>query len=113
MGLVAAAMLLIAAFCTVRWALIEVPMTTEGHIVQVKETYAELSGAELIREWEDMEKYGVALTAPFEYRQIELTKQGWGRDAMISGSIGLAALAVMLILGLTGRSPRADRAKDT
>ena len=113
MGLVAAAMLLIAAFCTVRWAMIDVPMTTESHIADVRERYAQLSGAQLIREWEDMEAYGVALAAPFEYRKIELTKQGWGRDALISGSIGLAALAVMVILGFTGRSSRADHAKDT
>ena len=54
LGLIAAASLLVAGFCGIRWSLIDVPATSDEHIARMREEYQKLSAAELIREYVDM-----------------------------------------------------------
>ena len=64
LGLLAVASLLIAGFCTIRWYLVEVVATSEQHVAQLREDYQGLSAAQLIREYEDIEKSGLDLPGP-------------------------------------------------
>lgn len=113
LGLIATASGLIAAFCAVRWALIEVPMTTDRHIAELRSQYEELSAAELVREWEDIEEHGVEMVAPFQYRRLQLTRQRWGRNALIAASLCLLAVLGAAILGAATRRKRGAPPADT
>lgn len=106
-GLVATGALLVATFCGIRWALIEVPATSEDHIATIRERLSERSASELVREYEDMELRGLELGVPFQYKEIADEKAGWGRDASIAGAIGAAALALAFICGFYTRRNRA------
>jgi hypothetical protein len=106
LGLVATASLLVAGFCGIRWGLVEVPSTTEQHIARYRAEYAKLTAAELIREYEDMEKYGLDLTVPYRYKQAELEKKEWGRNASIAAAVGGAAVLGAFLLVATGRRNR-------
>ncbi|EMI47135.1 hypothetical protein [Rhodopirellula sp. SWK7] len=107
LGLVCLLCLLGAAFCGVNWSNIEVPMTTERHLEMLEESYAEASSAQMIREFEDVTKYGVDIPTPLEYRTIELRKQAWAQKTMAFA--GIAAVAFVLAL-FVGRKPRAETA---
>lgn len=98
LGFIAVASLLIAGFCGVRWMTTEVPVTTASHIAEVRETYVNLPAANLIREYEDIERFGIDLVAPLKYHVAEKTREAWGQKAMISGGIALLAI---LLAGLT------------
>ncbi len=102
-GLVATASLMIAGFCGIRWALITVPLTTDQHIAQYRDAYQAAAPAELIREWESMEKYGVDLAAPYQYQTMANEKRTWGINTIVAGSV--AAVSVVLA-GAFGRSRR-------
>ncbi len=100
LGVIATASLLIAGFCTIRWSLIEVPMTTEEHIAKFREAYQELKPAELIREYEQMEEFGLDIASPYNYQNVALEKRNWGRNASIAG--GVAALSILGAAVLAG-----------
>ncbi len=104
LGLIATACLLIAGFCGIRWALIDVPVTTESHIEALREEYDKLSAARLIREYEDMEKYSLDLAAPFQYKQLEVEKHKWGRNASIAAGVG--ALCMVGAFGVANATRR-------
>ncbi|MGI9472321.1 MAG: hypothetical protein ACR2NZ_12340 [Rubripirellula sp.] len=106
-GLVATGALLVAAFCGIRWALIEVPATSDEHIATIRERLSERSASELVREYEDMEKRGLELGVPFRYKEIAVEKAEWGRDASIAGAIGAAALALAFVCAMATRRNRA------
>lgn len=105
--------LLIAAFCGLQWLTTEVPTTTEEHIAELREDYAELPAANLVREYEAIEQVGVDIATPLDYRVAELTRQRWGRNALIAGAFGLLAAACAIGLGLFGARARAHSAPDT
>ncbi len=102
-GLVAAASLLIAGFCGIRWAFSEVPATTEQHIANFREELSKRTAAELVREYEDMEKRGIDLGIPFKYKELAMRKAKWGQDASIAASVGVLALLVAIALAMQGR----------
>ena len=104
LGLIAAASLLASGFCGIRWAIIEVPATTDEHISIIRDELSKRTAAELIREYEDMESRGLDLGLPFQYKEIELTKANWGQNAIITGSVGLVALLVAV--GVAGTTRR-------
>ncbi len=106
-GLTAAACLLIAGFCGIRWALTAVPATTEEHIAEVRQHLSERSAAELVREYEDMEKRGIDLGVPFKYKEIAMRKSKWGKDASIAATIGGVALLTAIGLAMAGRRKEA------
>lgn len=92
-GLVGIAGLLVAGFCLIRWALIEVPTTTEQHIAELRDTYANVSASQLVIEYEDIEQFGVDLASPMAYQAIVDNKSAWGRNALYAGIVGLLAIA--------------------
>lgn len=103
-GLLATASLLVAAFCGIRWALIEVPSTTEQHVSEARQYLSERTAAELVREFEDMEARNIDLGLPFRYKEIANRRANWGKAAAISG--GVALLALVSALGLAVAGPR-------
>lgn len=111
LAMIATATLLIAGFAAVRWSLIETPIDSQGHITELREAYKTLTPAELIREYEQMEKYALDLVVPYPYRTVAVEKERWGWVASISGAI--AGFAVICAIGLaaSGRGnqrPSAD-----
>lgn len=112
LGAVALVGLLISGFCWVRWASVEVPITTEGHIEQLREMYADLNAAELIREYQDIDQFGVDLAAPMTYRVAEMTKNRWKRNALASGGVSTLAILAAAALVLLSRR-RSGPAQDT
>lgn len=107
LGLIATASLLIAGFCGIRWVLIDVPTTTEGHIAEVREQYRDLTAAQLIREYEQMERYGIDLVTPYGYKKLQIEKDSWGRNASIAGAVGGLAFLGAFVLAITGGRNRA------
>lgn len=105
LGLIGCVSLVIAGFCGIRWALIDVPATTEIHLVEVKERYESLSAAELVREYEDMDKYGLELATPFKYKVKELNKSAWGGKAAGAGTVALIAFVLAFLFGNNRRQP--------
>ncbi|MFG0290673.1 MAG: hypothetical protein ACF8CQ_21035 [Rhodopirellula sp. JB044] len=103
LGLVCLLCLLGAAFCGVNWSNIDVPLTTEKHLELLEESYQDASSAQMIREFEDITKYGVDIPSPLEYRTIELRKQAWGQKTMVY--LAVAAVAFVLAL-VVGRKPK-------
>ena len=106
LGLVALAGAVIAVFCGIRWVLIEVPTTTEAHISELRETYQELSAAELVREYQNIEQLGVSVPAPMRYQVIGEEKRRWGRNALIAAAIALLAVTAAVALVTLGRPRR-------
>lgn len=92
-GLVAVASLLVAGFCGIRWFLIEAPSTAETSLESVREGYATIPAAQLIREFEDMERLTLELTRPYDYKLQQNERRAWGTRASIAGAV--AAIAVV------------------
>ena len=107
LGLIATASLLIAGFCGIRWVLIDVPTTAEQHIEQIREQYRGLTAAELIREYEQMDRYSIDIVTPYNYKKLQIEKDGWGRNASIAGGVAGLAFLGAIALTITGRRKRA------
>jgi hypothetical protein len=107
LAMIATATLLIAGFAAIRWSLIETPITSEGHINELREAYKTLTPAELIREYEQMEKYALDMVVPYPYQTVALEKARWGWIASISGAI--AGFAVIGAIGLAAGGRRNQR----
>ncbi len=105
-GLIATAALVVGSFCGIRWAMIDVPMTTEAHIAGLDQAYNDLSAAQLIREYEQMEELSIDLRTPYVYKQIEIKKSEWGRTALISAIVGVLAIGGAVIVAATSASRR-------
>ena len=102
-GLIAGASLLIAGFSGIRWALSEVPPTTNQHVATMRQELSERTAAELIREYERMEKQSIDLAIPFKYKELAMRRAKWGRNASIAASVGVVALLVATVLATRGR----------
>jgi hypothetical protein len=92
--------LLIAGFCSIRWATIRVPVNTETHIAQYAESYRQATPAELIRDFEAMEKRGLEMPIAYNYKQAETAKRRWGLNAALAGivtAIGILAALAMAV----------------
>ena len=103
-GVVATLSLLMAGYCGIRWAIIERPITTHEHLDMFREAYEELPGANLIREWEEMEKYGIDLVQPYTYKRIATEKRGWGNKSVTFGSVAVVCIAAAAALGRRART---------
>jgi hypothetical protein len=99
----ATASLLVAGFCTIRWALVDAPLTTADHIAEYERAYESASPAALIREFEEMEERGIEMPVPYNYKRMEMTKQAWGRNALVSGIIALVSLVAAILLSISRR----------
>lgn len=111
LGLIATASLLIAGFCAVRWVLMEVPTDTESHIAELQAAYKDLKPAELIREYEQMEEFGLDMPMPYKYHTAQMERAVWGRNSLIAGGVFLISLAAAVMLGMT--RPRTSGTTDT
>jgi len=112
LSLISVAALFIAGFCGLQWYSVDAPLTTETYMEEVNRLYTDLEPAKLIREYEDMEKYGLAIAAPYRYKVQENEKRAWGRKALIGATAfalcGLSALLLMTTGRQTNRSSGAD-----
>lgn len=108
LGLISLASLVIAAYCGIRWGLLEAPTTTEAHLQEIREAYSTLEPARLVREYEDMEKFGLAIAVPYTYKTKQNIRNRWGRNALIAGGICLACGITAVFLAGSGASTRAD-----
>ena len=108
LGLIGTASLLIAGFSTVRWAYIKVEKTTEGHVQKYQEAYESATAADLLREYEQMDQFGLDIAMPHDYKAIETKKERWGRIAMISGAIGVIGLGLGIGLLAIGKPQQSD-----
>ena len=105
-GLIATISLLIASFCGIRWALVKVPTNTTEHVNQLREAYKVAAPAELIREWESMEKYGVDIVSSYSYQKLADEKRTWGNNTVIAGAVGGLSILAAWGLARTGRRSR-------
>ncbi|MEM6363507.1 MAG: hypothetical protein AAF745_03700, partial [Planctomycetota bacterium] len=103
LAVIAAGLLAAAAYSAIRYALITVPIDTEGHIAQYEEIYPTLSSAELIREWEAITKTDLDLPAPYRYHTMNSDKKAWGRNAAGLGLAGLVSLMIAVVTNRRGR----------
>lgn len=83
---------IVGIFCFVRYLAIQVPTNTEAHIAEIEGMYHQVSAAQLVREWQQMEKYGLDVVAPYQYKKLAIEKAGWGRNSLI-------ALVVFVLCG--------------
>jgi hypothetical protein len=104
LGLLAAGLFLAAAFCAVNWATITIPMTTEAHIDEFRQAYQEVSSAQMIREWEEINRSGVDLPAMYQYRVMELDKLSWLQNAGLFFGAGLLAVLGAVFVGRSGQA---------
>lgn len=90
-------------FCAIRYWNVKVPATTEMHLEEVRATFKQVPASQLVREFQQMEKYGLEVSQPYPYKKLEVEKAGWLRNTLIAFGVcgGLALVAV--ILGSTGR----------
>lgn len=107
MACIATAALLGAGYCGLRYVLTDVPMTTEQHLAEYREGYQAASPATLIREYEDMEKYGLELGEPMLYKSIERRKAQWGRSTLLCGGVAGLAIVGCVALGRRRSPPSA------
>ncbi len=106
LGSIATISLLIASFCGIRWALVKVPTTTTEHVNQLREAYQVAAPAELIREWESMEKYGVDIVSAYSYQNLANEKRIWGNNTVIAAAVGGLSILAAWGLARTGRRSR-------
>lgn len=106
LGLIATAALLIAGYCGIRWAMIDAKYSTQSHLAELRDAYADAKPAELIREYEQMQEASLELPHPYQYKVIENRKRGWGRNGAVAGSVALVAAIGAFFLGTSGRSKR-------
>jgi hypothetical protein len=99
LGLIATAALLVAAYCGLRWSLIDIPITTESHIADYEREYKTVAPAVLIREYESMEKFGIEMVGPMKYVQLAGLRRQWGSSAATAAGVGLVSLMAAFALG--------------
>lgn len=93
-----------ASYCMVRFAAIDVPATTEDHIAEIEEVYAQLPAAQLVREWQDMENFSPQLANPYVYQVIANERSAWLRNALIGLTIAAAAGVIAFLSLSLGRA---------
>ncbi len=82
------------------------PLTTANHLQDVRETLQRIRAPlELVREFEDMEKHGLTIAVPYQYKQKLNKKNAWGRNALIAAAVcgGCGIMALHLGRIQTGR----------
>lgn len=86
-----------ASYCMVRFAAIEVPATTEDHIAEIEEAYSQMPAAQLVREWQEMEKFAPEIARPYVYQMIAEEKSLWLRNALIGFAIAAVSGVIAFI----------------
>jgi len=96
-------------YCLVRYFAIEAPISTEHHIAQVEQAYGQISGAELVREWQEMEKFAPELSNRYVYQAIADERSGWLTKAVIGFAVATATAILATLAVVLGRSKSPDR----
>lgn len=100
---VAALAIVGASYCMVRYFAIQVPATTEDHLAEVEELYPQMSAAQLVDEWKQMEDFSEQLARPYMYQVIAEEKSSWLINAMIGFAVAAIAAIIALISLAVGR----------
>ncbi len=90
-------------FCAIRYWNVEVPASTALHIEEVQTAFKQVPASQLVREYQQMEKYGLELGQPFTYKRLEVEKAGWLKNTLIAFGISGALAVVATVLGSAGR----------
>lgn len=91
LGLLATAAMLVGGYAAIRYVLSPVDLTTDQHLAQYDEAYRTEPVAVLIREYENIEQYGLELPLPAAYiKQAEIKRQ-WGTTAIAAAVVGIAS----------------------
>ncbi|WP_146523020.1 hypothetical protein [Stieleria varia] len=106
MGLIAVIGLVIGGYSGIRWSMLETPQTSEDHIASVRQAVTEVEPAMMVREFEDMEKLSIDLTAPYGYKRDAREKAQWGWSAVVGGGIGVLAIVVAAAAATLGREDK-------
>jgi len=101
---IAGVALVAGAFCFVRYLAIEIPATSEAHIAEIEQIYKQVPASQLVREWQQMEKYGLDVPSPYGYKKLEIEKNRWQRNTLISA--GVIGIALVAAVGLMLTSPK-------
>ena len=75
-------------------------MTTQTHIQEVEKVFKQVPPAQLVREWQQMEKYGLDVATPYRYHKLAVEKASWARNGLICLAILMAAIAMATVIGL-------------
>lgn len=102
-GVVAIALGL-AGFCLVRYLVIEVPETTESHLQQIDEFYSQVSAAQLVEQWRQLETFREDTAGPYAYQRVAQQKARWAMRA--TSGLVVALIALALALGLVAFTRR-------
>ena len=95
---------IVAGYSTVRWANINPPITNDEFLARMEEDYKVADAAQLVREFEDMEKYSMDLIHPYQFQQQVDKKNRWGLNALIAAGIMLACGGGALTASIRGRN---------
>ena len=95
-------------FCLVRYLVIEVSVTTQTHLEEIEHVYKQVPAAQLVREWQQMEKYGLDVATPYAYKKMEIEKASWGRNTLICLAVFTVAGGLASVLGLKDSRRRLD-----
>jgi len=93
---------IVGIFCLVRYLAIEPPITTEMHIAEVDNLFHQVAAAQLIREWQQMERFGLDAANKHMYQSIADEKASWQTSGLICLGILLLAGGGATIVALTG-----------
>ncbi len=83
------------------------PIDTESHIAEYRNAYDGLQAAELIREYEQMEEFGVEIVLPYPYKKLADTKASWGWTSVIAAGVSVTLILFAIIVAMAGRKRNA------
>ncbi len=89
---------LVGLFCLFRYLAIEVPATTADHIAEVTAIYNNVPAGQLVREWQQMEKFDLDATGPYKYKRLQVEKAAWGAKGLAAVAVIVLAMSIALII---------------
>lgn len=94
---------IVGLFCLVRYLSVDVPATTEMHIAEIDQVFHQSPAAQLVREFQEMEKFNLDASAPYNYKKLEKEKSRWARNSLIAAGVLGLSMAVAIYLGLSDK----------
>jgi len=93
-------------FSAIRYVAIDVPATTETHIAEMERVYKVVPASQLVREWQQMEKFGLDASTPYNYKKMAIEKAKWGRNGLIGLCVFALSAIVATVLGIRDSSQK-------
>jgi len=100
-------------FSAVRYVAIEVPATTETHVAEIERAYKQVPASQLVREWQQMEKFGLDSSTPYNYKRMAIEKARWGRNGLIGLCVFAMSVIVATMLGIRDSRQKIRDSKST